>query len=125
MSGNFLSGSKGVKDPLKVPEYRCALPRDHSSEMDLISTGGENLLDFPGLGEVLSSYEWDIKYGISLPQERPVPMRVTMGPLGIPLKTIPGPKTFCGVGVRASGVLSSADMDLGVLLESPQGRLQK
>ena len=81
--------------------------------MDLISTGGENLLDFPGLGEVLSSYEWDIKYGICLPQERPVPMRVTMGPLGIPLKTIPGPKTFCGIGVRASGVVSSADMDLG------------
>ena len=23
MSGNFLSGSKGVKDPLEVPEVRC------------------------------------------------------------------------------------------------------
>ena len=23
MSGNFLSCSKGVKDPLKVPEFRC------------------------------------------------------------------------------------------------------
>ena len=31
------------------------------------------------------------------------------------------PKTLCGVGAGTSGFLSSADMDLGVLLESPQG----
>ena len=48
-------------------------------------------------------------------------MRVARGPLGIPLPSMPGPKTLCGVGAGTSGFLSSADMDLGVLLESPQG----
>ena len=32
------------------------------------------------------------------PQERPVPMRVVRGPLGIPLPSMPGPKILCGVG---------------------------
>ena len=46
ISGNFLSCSKGVKDPLEVPEVRCDEPRDASAEMGLISPGGENLLYF-------------------------------------------------------------------------------
>ena len=46
MSGNFLSCSKGVKDPLEVPEFMCDLPGDASVEMGLLSPGGENLLDF-------------------------------------------------------------------------------
>ena len=46
MLGNLLSCSKGVKDPLEVPEVRCYLPGDASLEMGLISPGGENLLDF-------------------------------------------------------------------------------
>ena len=50
MSGNFLSCSKGVMDPLEVLEVRCDLPRDASAEMGLISPGGENLLDFLELG---------------------------------------------------------------------------
>ena len=41
MSGNLLSCSKGMKDPLEVPEVRCAFPRDSSVEMGLISPGGE------------------------------------------------------------------------------------
>ena len=55
MSGNFLSCSKGVKDPLEVPEVRCDNPRDASAEMGLISPGGENLLDFLELRQVLST----------------------------------------------------------------------
>ena len=46
MSGTFLICSKGVKDPLEVPEVRCDLPGDASAEMGLISPGGKNLLDF-------------------------------------------------------------------------------
>ena len=46
MSGNFLSCSKGVKDPLEVPEVTFDSPRDVSAEMGLISPGGEDLLDF-------------------------------------------------------------------------------
>ena len=34
---------------------------------------------------------------------------------------MPGPKILCEVGAGTGGFLSSADMDLGVLLESPQG----
>ena len=61
MSGNFLSCSKGVKDPLEVPEVRCDLPRDASAEMGLISPGGENLLDFLELPQVLSTYDGDLR----------------------------------------------------------------
>ena len=46
MSGNILSCSKCVKDPLEVSDIRCDEPRDNSAEMGLISPGAENLLDF-------------------------------------------------------------------------------
>ena len=100
MSGNFLCCSKGVKYPLEVPEVRCDLPRDASAEMGLISPGGENLLDFLELWQVLSTYAGDLRDPLWWPQERPVPMRVAQGPLGIPLPTMLGPKILCGVGGR-------------------------
>ena len=59
MSGNFLGCSKGVKDPLEFPEVRCDLPRDTSAKMGLISPGGDNLLDFLDLRQVLSTYDGD------------------------------------------------------------------
>ena len=89
--------------------------------MGLISPGGENLLDFLELRQVLSTYDGDLMDPLWWPQERPVPLRVARGPLGIPLPSMPGPKTLCGVGAGTRGFLSSADMDLGVRLESPQG----
>ena len=49
------------------------------------------------------------------------PQRVARGHLGIHLPSMPGPKILCGVGAGTWGFLSSADMDLGVFLESPQG----
>ena len=98
MLGNFLSCSKGVKDQLEVPEVRSDLPRDASAEMGLISPGGEKLLDFLQLRQVLSSYNRDLRDPFWCPQERPVPMRVAWGPLGMPLPSMPGPKTLCGVG---------------------------
>ena len=61
MSGNFLSCSKGVKNPLEVPEVRCDKPRDSSAEMGLISPGGENLLDFLELPQVLSASDGDLR----------------------------------------------------------------
>ena len=84
MSGNFLSCSKGVKDPLEVPEFRCDEPPDASEEMGLISPGGENLLDFLELRQVLSTYDGDLKDPFWWTQERPVPMRIARRPLGIP-----------------------------------------
>ena len=98
MSGNFLSCSKGVRDPLDVPDVRCVYLPYASAEMGLISPGGENLLDFLELRQVLSTYHGDIRDPLWWPQERPVPMRVARRPLGIPLPSMPGPKTLCGVG---------------------------
>ena len=98
MSGNFLSCSKGVKDPLKVPEIRCDKPRDSSAEMGLISPGGDNLLDFLELRQVLSTNDGDLRDPLWWPQERPVPMRGARAPLGIPRPLMLGPKTLCGFG---------------------------
>ena len=65
--------------------------------MGLISQGGENLLDFLELRQVLSTYIADLRDPLWWHQEWPVPMRVPRGPLGIPLPSMPGPKTLCGV----------------------------
>ena len=89
--------------------------------MGLISPGGENLLDFLELRQVLLTYDGDLRDPLWWHQERPVPMRVARRPLGIPLPSMLGPKTLCGVGAGTLGFLSSADMDLGVFLESLQG----
>ena len=97
MMGNFLSCSKGVKDPLEVPDVRCDKPREASAEMGLISPEGQNLLDFLELRLVLSTYDGDLRDPFWWPQERPVPMRVAPGPLGIRLLSMPGPKILCGV----------------------------
>ena len=86
-----------MKDPLEVPEDRCDEPRDASAEMGLISPGGENLLDFLELRQVLSTYDGDLRDMLWWPQERTVPMRVARGPLGIPLLSMLGPKSLFGV----------------------------
>ena len=48
---------------------------------------------FLKLRQVLSTYEGDLRDPLWCPQERPVPMRVPRGPLGIPLPSMPGPKS--------------------------------
>ena len=58
--------------------------------MGLISPGGENLLDFLELRQVLSTYDGDLRDPLWWPQERPVPMRVARGPFGIPPPSMPG-----------------------------------
>ena len=74
MSGNVLSCSKGVKDPLEVPDVRCYQARDASAEVGLISPGRENLLDFLELQQVLSTYDGDLRDPLWWPQERSYPM---------------------------------------------------
>ena len=66
--------------------------------MGLIPPGGQNLLNFLELGQVLSTYDGDLRDTLWWPQERPVPMQVAKGPLGITLSSMPGPKTLCGGG---------------------------
>ena len=96
--GELLEMQQGCEGPLEVPKVRCEKPRDASAEMGLISPGGENLLDFLELRQVLSTYDGNLRDMIWWPQERPVPMRVARVPLGIPLPSMPGPKTLCRVG---------------------------
>ena len=67
-------------------------------EMGLISPGGEKLLDILELGQVLSTYDGDLRDPLWWPQEIPVPMRVARGPLWIPLPSMPGPQTLRRVG---------------------------
>ena len=97
MLGNFLSCRKGLKDPVEVPEFSFDWPQDASAEMGLILPGGENILDFLELWQVLLTYDEDLSYPLWWPQDRPVPMRVARGPLGIPLPSMLGPKTLCGL----------------------------
>ena len=46
------------------------------------------------LRQVLSTYDGDIRDPLWWPQERPVPMRVARGPLGIPLPSMRGLRPF-------------------------------
>ena len=66
--------------------------------MGLISPAGENLLDILELRQVLSTYDGALRDPLWWPQERPIPLRVARGLIGIPLPSMPGPKTLCGVG---------------------------
>ena len=68
--------------------------------MGLISPGGENLLDFLELRQFLSTYDGDVRDTLWFPQEWLIPLRAARGPLGIPLQSMLGPKTLCGVGAR-------------------------
>ena len=68
--------------------------------MGLISPGGENLLVFLQIRQVLSTYDGDVRDPLWWPQERPVTMRVSRGLLGIPLPLKLGPKTLCGVSAK-------------------------
>ena len=47
--------------------------------MGLISPGGENLLDFLQLRQVLSAYDGDLRDPLWWPQERPVPSELVGG----------------------------------------------
>ena len=60
--GELLELHQGCEGPLEVPDVRCDKPRYASAEMGLISPGGENLLDFLKLLQVLSTYDGDLTY---------------------------------------------------------------
>ena len=47
--------------------------------MGLISPGGENLLDFLEIGQLLSTYDGDLNDPLWGPQKRPLPMRIARG----------------------------------------------
>ena len=92
------TGSVTLLLPLGRKAHVHAPPRDASAEMGLIWPGGENLLYFLEVRQVLSTYDGDLRDPLWWPQERPVHKRVARGPLGMPLPSMPGPKTLCEVG---------------------------
>ena len=59
--GELLELQQGCEGPLEVPDVRCDKPRYASAEMGLISPGGENLLDFLELLQVLSTYDGNLR----------------------------------------------------------------
>ena len=79
MTENFLSCSKGVKDPFEVQERRFDLPPDASAEKGLISPGGENLLDFLELQQVPLEFQRCSQGTALVAQKRPVSTRVARG----------------------------------------------
>ena len=96
LSGNFVSCCKGMKDPFEVQEGRCDFPQNAAAEKGLISPGGENLLVFLELWQVL----------LELRRRPQGPTRVASGKaslhtscegyLGIPHQSVPGPKSTTG-----------------------------
>ena len=50
---------------MDVAEFRCDYSRDAAEKMGLISTGVENLLDFPELWQVLSTYDRDLRDSVA------------------------------------------------------------
>ena len=89
--------------------------------MGLFSPGGENLLDFLEVRQVLSTCDGDLRDPFWWPQERPVPMRVARGPLSIPLPSMPGPKIMCGFGAEPEDSSPMLTWILGSFWSLPRG----
>ena len=88
--------------------------------MGLISPGGENLLDFLQLGQVLSTYDGNLRDPLWWPQERPVPMELLEGPSGFLSRRCRG-LSPCVESLSEPEYTSPVLTWIGVLLESPQG----
>ena len=91
--------------------------------MGLISPGGENLLDVPELLQVLSTHDGDLRDPLWWHHERPVPMRVAWRPLGIPLPSMLGPKTLCGVSAGTEDSSPVVTWILGYFWSSSKGEM--
>ena len=89
--------------------------------MGLISPGGENLLHFLELRQLLSTYDRDLTDPLWWPQERPVPLRVVRGPIGIALPVMPGPKVLCEVGPKPEDSSPVLTWNLGYFWCLPRG----
>ena len=96
VSGNFLSCSKGVKEPFEVQEGRCDFPRDATEEKGLISNGGDNFLVFHELWQVPLELRWGPQGPARVASRKASLHASCKGPLGIPLQSVPGPKTSSG-----------------------------
>ena len=98
MSWNFLSCSKGVKDLLKFQRLGVISLETPQRKWDSARLEGRTSWIFSSCGRCSRLTTGTSGTRCQWPQERPVPMRVALGPLGIPLPSMPGPKILCGVG---------------------------
>ena len=89
--------------------------------MGFSSPEGENLLDYLELPQVHSTYDGDHRDPLWWPQEGPVPMRVALGPLGIPLPLMTVPKTLCEVGAGTCDSSPVLTWILGYFWSLPRG----
>ena len=89
--------------------------------MGLISPGGRNLLDFLEFRQVVSTYDGELKNPLWWPQERPVPVRVARGPLGIHLPSMTGPKPFVDSGLGPEDSSPVLTWILGYVWSLPRG----
>ena len=85
--------------------------------MGLISSGGKNLLDFLDLWQVLLTYDGNLRDSLWWPHEGQSPCELLGDLSGFLSRRCRGLRP-CVESVPEAEV---ADMDLGVLLESPQG----
>ena len=100
--------------------------------MGLISPGGENLLDFLELRQVLSTYDGDLRDPLLWPQKRPVPMRVARGLSGFPsrrcwglrscVELLPEPEDSSPVLTWILGYVRSLPMGVSPCLEEKHAR---
>ena len=87
---------KGVKDPFLVQEGRCDFPRDTAAEKGLISPGGENLLLFLQLRQVPLELQRGPQGPARVASGKASRHASCEGPLGIPLQSVPSPKSSSG-----------------------------
>ena len=100
--------------------------------MGLISPGGDNLLDFLELGQVISSYDGDLRDPLWWTQERPVPMRMLGSLSGFLshrcrvlrpcLESVPEPEKTSPVETGISGNFLSCSKGVKDPLEVPEVR---
>ena len=95
--GEILELQEGCEGPFEAQEGRCDLPPDPLAEKDLISPGGENLLDFLELRQVPLKLRQGIHGPAILASEKSSLHAICQGPLGTPLQSVPGTNTSCGV----------------------------
>ena len=123
MLGNFLGCIQGVKDPaslkgecsisLVMLQWKRALSRIEGRMSWFISSCSRNL-------GFLLSYEKDLRDPLLLPQESQVSIRVERASRDSS-PSVQGPRSSSGAESTTSGFHSSADLDLGVSMEFPQG----
>ena len=87
--------------------------------MGLISPGGQNLLDFLELRQLLWTYDGDLRDPLWWPQERPVHMRVPRDLSGFLSRRCRGLSPCVESGPEPEVSSPVLTWTLGVLLESP------